>query len=307
MPKLRSESQRATMPPPPHLVPYARTIVVGNLRLHCYIAGAEHAPPLVLIHGLGDDADTWRHVFLPLAEYARVIALDLPGFGRSDRPYRPYTLAFFAGIIEALLDGLGIRSATLVGSSLGAAVAQRVALNDPSPVAQLVLIGGALPVKAIPPPVQFWRFLLPIWGELTYTQLRRSQEAAYATLRPYYFDFAALTPADHAFLRERVWARVWSAGQRRAYLSALRWYCLERVTRANVFRQRLVNLTVPTQLIWGEHDMIAPRVFGETVVELLAEAQLHIIPASGHLPHQEQPAAVIERVQPALAPRQDPN
>ncbi|HEU5086699.1 MAG TPA: alpha/beta fold hydrolase, partial [Roseiflexaceae bacterium] len=89
---------------PAHLQPYARLVQAGDVRLHVYDSGAGEAggTPLVLVHGLGDEADTWRRVFVPLAQRRRVIALDLPGFGRSDRPHCAYTLAFFARTLEAL-------------------------------------------------------------------------------------------------------------------------------------------------------------------------------------------------------------
>jgi hypothetical protein len=117
-------SYRAQMTIPPQLEPYSRTIRLElGFDLHYYDAGSPAAPVLVLIHGLGDEADTWRHVLPLLAETHRVLALDLPGFGRSAHPWRAYSLLFFARVVGAFLEQLGISKATLVGSSLGAAVA----------------------------------------------------------------------------------------------------------------------------------------------------------------------------------------
>lgn len=277
---------------PAQLQPFARTVATaGGLRLHVYEAGDEDAPPLVLVHGLGDEADTWRHVILPLAGRFRVVAPDLPGFGRSQQPRTAYTPAFFARALEGLLDALGIARATLVGSSLGAAVAQRLALARPERVARLALVGGALPVDAGPPPLQMLPFLTPGLGEAMYTGLRASQDAAYETLRPYYADLDALPADDRAFLRERVWARVWSGGQRRAFLSALRWLAVERALRAAELRVRLARLRTPTLLVWGEHDHINARAGGEAMAALLPDARLVTVAGAGHLPHQERPDA----------------
>mgnify|MGYP001770903147 CR=1 FL=1 len=69
---------------PKELEPYPREITVDGLRLHLYAAG--RGPALVLLHGLADEADSWRQVIPVLAQTHRVIAPDLPGFGRSDRP-----------------------------------------------------------------------------------------------------------------------------------------------------------------------------------------------------------------------------
>src|SRR3712207_6043758 len=162
-----------SMPPAPELQSYAQSIVVDGLRLHYFDTGPHSTVPIVLVHGLGDEADTWRHIFPALARWRRVIALDLPGFGRSEKPRRAYTLAFFARTIAELLDALGIRRAGLVGHSMGAAVAQRLALAQPACVEQLVLIGGGLPTQARRPPAQLWLFLAPGLGEMFYTSLRR--------------------------------------------------------------------------------------------------------------------------------------
>jgi pimeloyl-ACP methyl ester carboxylesterase len=232
-----------------------------------------------------------------LAARRRVIAPDLPGFGRSDKPRRAYTMAFFAGSIAALLGTLGVDRVTLAGHSLGAAIAQRLALARPGLAERLVLVAGGLPIQPRRPPAQLWRFLAPGVGELIYTALRRSQDQAYATLRPYYHDLDALPAEERAFLRERVWARVWSAGQRRAFLSALRWLALERIARALAFRKRLALLRIPTLLIWGDHDLIVPRAVGQDLEALLPDARLQIVLGCGHLPQQERPAELLAMLQ----------
>lgn len=292
-----------TMPPAPALQPYAHRVDVGGLQLHCYDSGPHESSPIVLIHGLGDEADTWRHIFPALARWRRVIALDLPGFGRSEKPRRAYTPAFFARTVAGLLDALGIGQALLVGHSMGAAIAQRLALAQPRRAEQLVLIGGGLPIESRRPPAQLWLFLMPGLGETFYTSLRRSQAQAYATLQPYYHDLQAMPPADQELLRDRVWARVWSAGQRRAFLSALRWLAIDQAARGEMFRARLPHMRTPTTLIWGAADRIVPPAAGAAMAALLPHAQLRIVEASGHLPHQERPEQVIALLQECLTNR----
>ncbi|GAB4202317.1 MAG: alpha/beta hydrolase [Roseiflexaceae bacterium] len=284
------------MPFPQQLAPFVRRAAVGSGELHYYDAGAGAQPPLVLVHGLGDEADSWRHVIPALAEGRRVIALDLPGFGRSDALPGGASITALARVVAGLLGVLGIDRATLVGSSLGAAVVQRLALARPALVERLVLVGGALPAQRSSPRGPQLLFLLPGLGELVYTSLRRSQDQAFATLRPYYYDFDALPPEDHAFLRERVWARVWSDKQRGAFLSALRWLALDVATRANHYRDLLGRVAVPTTLIWGDHDAIVPLAAGQQLAAALPSATLHTIPHCGHLPQQERAEAFVELV-----------
>lgn len=273
---------------PAQLQPYVRRIQSGELNLHCYDAGSGGIP-IVLIHGLGDEADTWQHIIPALAEQQRVIALDLPGFGRSDQPNTNYTLVFYARAVLGMLDSLDIQRAKLVGSSMGAAVAQRLALGRPERVESLTLVDGAVPIRSSPPPIALLPFLLPGVGELAYSSLRTSQDEAYATLRPYYADLDALSDMQRTFLRERVWARVWSDGQRRAFLSSLRWMSVERALRGSEYVRRLSQLTTPTMLVWGAQDLVQPPHLADAMAAVLPNARIKIIENCGHLPQQERP------------------
>ncbi|MBK8835299.1 MAG: alpha/beta fold hydrolase, partial [Anaerolineae bacterium] len=141
----------------PGLARFARDVVVmveeSLLRIHVYDTGADDAeekPAVVLVHGLNDDADTWRHVIGPLSETYRVVALDLPGFGRSYKPSRNYTLPFFRETVVAVMDALEIERATLIGNSMGAMIAQAVSLRWPERADRLVLVCGALILRQQP-------------------------------------------------------------------------------------------------------------------------------------------------------------
>src|ERR671937_1276053 len=102
---------------------------VDGLALNYLVEG--RGPAVVLIHGLGGFAESWRHNVRSLAARATLYALDLPGFGRSAKPPASYSLAYFARAVHAFLDGVGITQASLVGHSLGAAVAGTHALAPP--------------------------------------------------------------------------------------------------------------------------------------------------------------------------------
>lgn len=285
------------MEPHEALRPYARVVQTGGLALHCFVAGPEGAPALLLIHGIGDEGDTWRHVLPALAGRFRVVAPDLPGYGRSAPLPGAMTVTALARTMADLLGALGIAHATLAGHSGGAMVAQRLALAAPRLVERLVLVAGCLPVTPrLPPLSPLWLFLTPGAGELAYTSLRRSQDEAYATLRPYYADLDALPEKERAFLRERVWARVWSDRQRAAFLSMLRWITIDRYARAAQYREQLARCRVPTTLVWGGRDALVGLAEGEAMAALVPGAQLHVIPGCGHNVQQERPgelAAII--------------
>lgn len=283
------------MQPWPALAPFAQTVrAASGLNLFVYAAGAAEAPPLVLIHGLGDEADTWRHVFAPLAERYRVLALDLPGFGRSDKPHRAYTLDFLRDAVVGLLDAAGLRQAALLGHSLGAVVAQSVALERPERVTALTLVGGSLTSRAAKVNQALLLMALPVVGAFMYNSLRRDPQAAYASLRPFYAQLDQLPEADRKFLFERVNERVWSDGQRDAFLSILQYLVWTAPGRQRQLEARLARLTTPTRALWGELDAMNSIESGRALTAIQAGATLTVLPGCGHAPHQEAPAAFLE-------------
>jgi pimeloyl-ACP methyl ester carboxylesterase len=133
----------------PSLAPYGTYLAIPGGELFYYDTKTDDAtgkPAIVLIHGLGDEADTWRYVFPPLAAAGcRVIALDLPGFGRSIWKGKTSMRGHRDAILR-LLTMTGIAGpdhpAILAGSSLGAAVSELAACKRPDLVKALVLIDG---------------------------------------------------------------------------------------------------------------------------------------------------------------------
>lgn len=279
---------------PTALQAYSSMLAIKGTRVHYYDAGDLNAPVMVLIHGLGDEADTWQHIIPALAERYRVLALDLPGFGRSEQTRRSYSTGFFANIVAGMLDELKVKQAIIVGSSMGAMVSQRLAMARPDLVKQLVLIGGTLSQGKQPINLGTLLFLIPGVGEIFYSTLRASQDKSYETLRPYYYQLDQLPEAQRNFLRDRVWARVWSAGQRRGFLSTLRWMVIDTSLRMPQFMAGLAKLNIPTLLVWGDHDNIMPIANAEAILKVMPNARLVVLPETGHLPQQETPQAVID-------------
>jgi pimeloyl-ACP methyl ester carboxylesterase len=241
-------------------------------------------PTVVLVHGNGDEADTWRHVFKPLTTSFRVLALDLPGFGRS-HPSQNADLDGLTAALSGLLDSLELSSVHLVGSSMGAVICAMYASQSPNRISSLTLVGGAsLDSDDLEANPGIKSLLEPGVGENYYNGLRTlGADAAFATLEPYYAKLQAMPASDLEFLRERVWARVWSDTQRDAFLAALR----------NMFDPKLKVISrleqMPLQLIWGEHDNIVPIQAALKMQKKHPQAKLEVIPDAGHLPHQERP------------------
>lgn len=122
------------------------TVMVNGLRLVYDVAGAPDAPPMVLLHALGESRADWAPVLPRFAQQYRVYAVDQRGHGDSDRP-GSYSFDALAADAVALLDALGLTDVLLVGHSMGGIVTYRTALARPDLVTRIV-------VEDAPPPYQ---------------------------------------------------------------------------------------------------------------------------------------------------------
>jgi pimeloyl-ACP methyl ester carboxylesterase len=284
----------------PALLPYARQVEVAGRNVFYYDAdpGGDKFC-CVLVHGLGDEADTWRSVLPGLVSHQRVIALDLPGFGRSELPARPASAPVYVSILLELLEKLSIQQATWVGHSLGAMLVQQLALLRPEKAAGLVLVGGGLAAGKTRLNTTLLLFLIPGAGEWVYNRLRRNPQAAYQSLYPYYHNLEALPQAERDFLYARVNQRVWSDKQRRAFLSTLRSLAGWLPAQQKGLAGRLAACTTPTRIIWGVEDRIAAPENGRLLAAMLPPGdaeRLILVPQAGHNVQQEKPEAVIQAV-----------
>jgi len=115
-----------------------RSVDVQGLRLACQVSGPQDAPPLLLLHALGENATDWDEVAPVLARSRRVYALDLRGHGRSDWP-GDYSLELMRADVLRFLDTMGLDQVDLIGHSMGGAVAYLLAEDHPQRVSRLVL------------------------------------------------------------------------------------------------------------------------------------------------------------------------
>jgi len=250
-----------------------------------------------MLHGLGDEADTWRHIFITLSEGYHTLAIDLPGFGRSDQPDVDYTPEFLMDAVIQFLDQLKITSAIIMGSSLGGILGHGLAISHPERVKGLILVGGAL---LQPETMQDWGIRLmqvPLLGEWLYTRLRKDPDAAFASLDNVYHQLEELPDADRKFLFTRVNQRVWSDGQRRAYFSTLRNVSPWIKKMQPKLPGQLKRLDIPTLVIRGECDLLFSDGTAEEILKIQPKTNKAVIPNVGHLPHQEDPDGFLQVTQ----------
>jgi pimeloyl-ACP methyl ester carboxylesterase len=255
-------------------------------------AGASKKPSLILIHGLGDEADSWRHVIAPLSGAGfRVIAPDLPGFGRSAVAGR-INIDRHAEAILALIQASGAADkknpAFLAGNSMGAAIAETAAFRRPDLVKALILIDGCFPMAG-KTNKSLLVMGLPFIGKKWYRAFRRDHQEAWQSLYGYYHNLDAMPEEDKLFLRKRVIARVESAAQERAYFASLRSFNMMSLFSRAVFSHCVKQFPGKILVIWGAEDQILKKGKARAICFLRPDTVYTLIGGAGHLPQQEKP------------------
>ena len=128
------------------------TVTVGELELFVRERGS--GAPILLLNGLGSNADMWGVVEDRLSTVARTIVFDMPGSGRSPTPRTPLSISDHAAVAVALLDELGHEQADVVGFSLGGMVAQQLARDAADRVRRLALVATGCGLGGMPPTIE---------------------------------------------------------------------------------------------------------------------------------------------------------
>jgi pimeloyl-ACP methyl ester carboxylesterase len=251
----------------------------GSLSIVSAGAGLE---TLVCLHGLGGTKASFLPTLAALATDYRVVAVDLPGFGDSDKPIgAPYDSPWFARAGFDALDALGLDSAHLVGNSMGARVAIEAGLIDRSRVRSLVLLCPALAWLRERPWTPLVRLLRPELG-LVQIAPRPVVEQVMRRLVPVASDGWAAAGVDE-FLRAYLTPR-----GRAAFYAAARNIYLDEPHGEQGFWTRLRELAPDALFVWGKRDTIVPIAFMRHVQRALPAAR-HIELDCGHVPQVERP------------------
>ena len=264
-----------------------RTVVTRRARLSTMEAGL--GPPVLAIHGLGGTKGSFLPTLDALSDHFRVVAVDLPGFGDSDKPIgAPYDPRFLATAMLDLLDALELDRAALIGNSLGGRVALEVALRAPERVDRLVLLAPSLAWRR---PRRWAPALRLVRPELGLVQLapRPVVDAVVRRVIPGAEDGWTAAGVDE-FLR----AYLTPAG-RAAFYAAARQIYLETPHGENGFWTRLRGMEPDSLFVWGRRDTLVPIAFARHVAAALPAAQ-HLELDCGHVPQVELPAQVHDAI-----------
>ena len=257
-------------------------VSVNGTRLHYLTCG--EGEPLLLVHGRGGAGALFAPILAALAAHRRVIALDLPGWGLSEKP--PFTghtaedaLAIWRGGVLGLLDALSLDRVDLLGHSMGGFTALSVALEHPERVRRLVLVdSGGLGVN-VQFDVRLYFWLVPErlhrrLGRRFFTYVLRRDNPRAALMSAALLDFAYAVQSQAEVIpsgaaASNAWVNLWGV-----HLD---------------LRRRLREVDLPVLLLWGDRDRLTPYTDALKAARRLPYGRLVAFTGCGHTPYQERP------------------
>ena len=266
-----------------------RELILHHQRITYRAAG--RGPVVLLIHGMAGSASTWKQVMPALSQRFTVVAPDLLGHGRSDKPSGDYSLGAFASMLRDLLVALGHDHVTVVGQSLGGGVAMQLAYQYPELCARLVLVGSGGLGREVSPLLR----LLSLPGAeavlmLACAQPVRGAIAGVGGLAAR----AGLQPAPVVAELWRSYASLGDDATRQAFLRTLR-AVIDRGGQAVSAANRLhLAAEMPTLIVWGDADPIIPVEHARAAHEAIPGSRLEVFEGVGHYPHCEAPGRFVE-------------
>lgn len=263
-------------------VPHRYVEIAG---VRTYVADAGEGPPILLIHGYGDTADGWRRVVPGLLKDHRVVALDMPPFGRSDDAPEGKLLDFYSEFFPNFLDELELERTTVIGHSLGGAVSLRLAIENPDRVERLGLVAPAGLGNAPPwwwhalTARALWQGALALPSPITDTIVRQGLKG-FLGLRLF---------ADPHRLGREIKHLVDMHGTRKdlSKLLAAGHACIDSYTGRLL--EQSADLEIPLWMLWGRQDGLVPSLHARAFSRAHPDAKVYVLDDCGHYPHIEFP------------------
>ncbi|MBW4698955.1 MAG: alpha/beta fold hydrolase [Aphanocapsa lilacina HA4352-LM1] len=259
-------------------------------QVHYVEAGTDRpGVPLLLVHGFGASTDHWRKNIGPLSEHHPVWAVDLLGFGRSQKPNIAYSGELWRDQLRDFTSEIIGRPPVVAGNSLGGYAALVLAADHPEWVKGLVLINGAGPFSGAPQPNAFQKltgevargFFCQSWASWLLFQYFRQPSNIRRVLGQVYRDQEAVTDE----LVADIYRPSCDPG------AAVVFAAVFQTPQGRYVDELLGSLQRPLLLLWGESDPWMSVDRAKRFLEAYPSGRLQLIPA-GHCPHDERPELV---------------
>jgi pimeloyl-ACP methyl ester carboxylesterase len=259
---------------------HLRAVTIEGRRIHVVDIGAGAATPVLFVHGLGGRWQNWLENIPRLAATRRVVALDLPGFGRSQTPREPITIPGYAAALDALCDRLELDRVVLVGNSMGGFIAVEMALRFAARIERIALVSAAAVSIADYNPLPASALL----GVLARTPLGSDAGARALLARPRtrHLAFAPIVRHPTLLARDALCEMTVGRGAD-GFPGALRAMINHDV------RGEVAQIEVPAMIVHGRDDVLVPVRDSMWLADRLPRARLEVFEDTGHLPMLERP------------------
>jgi pimeloyl-ACP methyl ester carboxylesterase len=269
-----------------------KTFDYQGIKINYYEAGRQ-GPPVLLLHGFGACAYTWRFLIPALAEGRRVFTLELKGFGLSDKPADGrYAVADQAEIVADFIRQHNLRHLAIMGNSMGGAVALmtyfKLREEAPPRISKLVLIDSAGYPQKLPCYIRLAQ--IPGLGAAV-GKLLSPRLAATLVLRKCYYDNAKITEEQI-----NTYAYYGSLPGAPEAVSRTAAQLVPNHKEMEALIAQYKTITVPVLIVWGREDEVVPLKVGENFKRDIPNSELVVIPQCGHIPLEEEPEATKKAV-----------
>lgn len=246
----------------------------GRGRVHVIDRNPSARETVLLVHGYGASWASYRPVVSELSTAFRVLAVDLPGFGGSERLEGDYSPDAMADALVKILDAKGVRRAHVIGHSWGGSVVLAFALRHPDRLGKLGVISGWVWSDQLIPLMRWAR--APGLGEFLFALFYKQALGERLYLN---FHDASLVSEE---LVEDVEAQMEKEGSVAVALAAAR-----GMARFEENEKRYKTISAPTLLVWGREDKVSRVQFGEKLARQIPHARFVVLPSCGHIPMWE--------------------
>ncbi|HUE26503.1 MAG TPA: alpha/beta hydrolase [Solirubrobacteraceae bacterium] len=267
------------------LQPREEQVVLHGHRVSYRVAGDE-GPVVVLIHGIAGCAEQWDQVMPLLAERYTVVAPDLLGHGRSDKPRGDYSLGAFAASVRDLLVVLGHRRATIVGHSLGGGVAMQFTYEYPPFAERLVLVSSGGLGREVHPLLR--AATLP-GSELVLPLIANESLQGLGGAVGQLLGRVGLRAGPDLAEMAKGYASLADAGARQAFIHSLRAVLDITGQRVSATDRLYLAALLPSLIIWGSRDPLIPVEHATTAHRSLPGSRLEVFEDIGHFPQIHSP------------------
>ncbi len=256
-------------------------ITVNNNTIHYIKQGSGN--PIILVHGFAGSTYTWRKLLALLSADFTVYAVDLLGFGLSDKPAEGnYDLKAQGELVLDVMDALHIPSAALVGHSMGGVVVAYAAQRNPSKVSALILISPGFYGKGAPAFLKYLFFPLDrLMARQFYTKKVRAQ-----SLTRYFY--------DKSLVNDEIINAYLLPAKTPGAIEALQ--LMMATVTTQTYEEPITHIVQPTLIIWGEQDEANLPSDGKRLTREISNSSFITIPECGHYVQEEKPEELAQAI-----------